>query len=668
MRTRRRKIHSPQAVGESLKSTAARSDAPSRELLLGLAMFAGLVPLLAFGPLLFPVADDVVSAAAAEGYNSQAAYVIAACWLLLVTGAAALLGAGQPPTPEATVAHAHGVARRDRGLQIGMLAVFLLLILVYFPPFLAAGGPYIEDQIHLTALHRMLDGQRPYTDFEFLYGPLMLYPARLWTQVFGYSGLSFYSYVAILEAIQYAALFAIVWVLVPNRNWRLAALIVVGGLMFNALVGPNWSSSRRLLGLAGMVAVAHAPLRHSVIATAAILLGLQLAYSHDVGVAALVGAGAMYALVLARSPGWRVVASGLAVAAGAAAVWFVTSRALLGSGFADYLAEMRDLTARFSAGEAGFRFFWTVNSLALFGTLIFAAVVIGGGLVRNRGRDPQRPDLLLLGAFAYALVSLKSGLNRADHWHLDAAIVPLAIALLAPPGRMLYFGRHARRLVLALLAITSMTYVFGLLPSGSMLASGWVHGAAATLASQDAVASPPRSRAPMIGRARTDSESVGYRLAVLLSSAEWVDRPVLFYSDVWSLPRSVGVFKRDPINDDFLYSDERGLRVRAFLEERPDAVVLMSQEVHDRLYGSLPADSFPEHTRRVKPTVAKRMAGWLSTPHYRGLTTEVRLKDERWRRTVGDYIRPRYVAVARTGRIIMLAPKPRDTIREHVDQ
>lgn len=658
MQTRRRKIHSPQAVGATRAVTAASGKGHTAELVLGLACFAALVPLLVVMPREFPVASGVISAATVEGYNTQAAYAIAAVWLLVTTLAAAVLNVRRvrrlhlelDPSP---------TAAPQRALPwLGMLAVFLLVVLAYFPPFLAQGGPFIEDQIHLTALHRMLGGQRPYVDFEFLYGPLMLYPAWAWTQLFGYTPLAFYGYVALIEGLVYAALFGIVWLLVPDRRWRTFAFLILAGLFFNALVGPNWSASRRIFGLLGLVVVAHAPLRVWAVAGAAALLGLQLAYSHDVGVAALAAAGAVYAVLLVtRGERMRTAAAGLAVAAGAAVVWYAVSLGLLRDGFGDYIAEAADLTARFSAGEAGLRFYWTVNSLAVFGAFIFAGVVIGAGLTRNSGVRPGRADLLLAGAFVYGLVALKSGLNRADVWHLDAAIIPLALALLVPAGRRFDYGDRARVFAAALLGVVSVTYAFGVLPSASLLASGWVRGAQAVLSGDDSQrVDIPQTAAPMIGAGRFNPGSPAYRLATLFAQPQWRDRHVLFYSDTWPLPRLIGVFKTDPINDDFLYSDQRGMRARHFLEQHPDALVVISEEVYNRMYSLIPPDSFPEHTRRFRPTVAKRMANWLSTTHYRGLATEVRLKDERWRRTVGVLVRERYRKAEQVGRFFVLEP------------
>lgn len=634
-------------------------------------MFAGLLPLLAFGPYAFEVPPDVASASAYEGYSARAAYALAAAWLTLSAAAASVLAlarsdvhnySGRPATDQWDPVS--GVPLRtileDREFWLSAGIVFALVVVVYFPPFLAESGALLEANVHLTALHRMLGGQRPYTDFEFLYGPLMLFPARVWMRVFGYSLFSFYAYVAMLEASQYALVVAILWWLVPDRRSRWFALLVLGALMFNVLIGPNWSATRRLPGLIGIVSVAVAPFRVRIILAAAALFGIQLAYSHDIGVACVVAAGVMYAVLFFTGERRRAVLAGAAIALGSVVVWFALALALLGRGFGAYVSEAASLAGRFSAGEAGFRFYWTVNSVALFGALVFTAVTLGTGSVRNRGIRPVRADLLLIGGFVFALVALKSGLNRADLWHLDATIFPLAMALLIPGRRRFAFSARGGMLARALLGVVAATYAFGLLPSLSFDGASWVHGAARAFGASrphPAAAAPP-TPAPVLGLPLRDSSSSEYKLASLLARPEWFRRPIVFYSDTWALPKEIGRYKTDPLNDDFLYSDERGLRFRRFLEARPNALVLINRRVFDRLFGLADPNVFPEYLEHFKPTAAKRIASWLSTTHYHGLEIEARLNDERWRRTVGETLRSRYHAVAEVGGVVVLAPLP----------
>ena len=632
-------------------------------------MFAGLIPLLAFGPYAFAVPRDVMSASAYEGYSTGAAYGLAAGWLALSVAAAGLLVVPRSETRGRVHRHDTGADHRvaigqlvsvvkDRSFWLVAGITFALVVMFYFPPFLAASGSLFEANIHLTALHRMLGGQRPYTDFEYLYGPLMLFPAHVWMRGFGYSLGSFYSYVALLEALEYAFVVAVVWWLVPDRKSRWFALAVLGALMFNVLIGPNWSASRRILGLVGILAVAAAPLRPRVVLVSVLLLGMQLAYSHDVGVASIAGAAVVYTLLAFTAERRRAIPVGLVVTLGAIVVWFLISRALLGDGFGDYVRESADLAARFSAGEAGFRFYWTVNSLALFGVLVFAAIHLGTGLVKKRGVRPTRADLLLAAGFAFAMIALKSGLNRADMWHLDATVVPLALALLIPGRDRFAFSRRGVVFARALLALVAATYLFGLLPSLRFVGAAWARGAAVNFgaAVPRAMAVVPITPAPVLDLPLTDSGSLAYKLAWLLACPEWLERPVVFYAGTWRLAKRIGRYKIDPLNDDFIYSNERGLRFRRFLEARPDALVLIDRRVFNRLFDLADRNTFPEYFERFHPTTAKRIAGWLSSTHYHGLAIEAKQKDERWRGTVGQLLLSRYREVAHVGRIVVLAP------------
>ena len=83
-------------------------------------------------------------------------------------------------------------------------------------------------------------------------------------------------------------------------------------------------------------------------------------------------------------------------------------------------------------GHAGFRFFWTANSLALFGLLAIACVAVGRGLVRSARRVLDSGDRLLVAALVFALVALKSGLTRADLLALEPTVSAAALRFSVP--------------------------------------------------------------------------------------------------------------------------------------------------------------------------------------------------------------------------------------------
>jgi len=654
----------------------------SRWLLGALAVFGGFLPLLLVVPRRVSPPADVVSAATVAGYDTPAAWAVAAGWIILTTLAIALIARRSMPLhrDEADTAATDGPAsddhasggRHDRDRAGGtaddrrvlrpltgrappllLVGVFILLLLVYFPPFLAKSGPFIEDQIHLGALHRMIGGQMPYRDFEFLYGPLMLYVPWVWTKVFGYDLMAFYSFIALLEAVSFTILTAIVWRLVRDPRRRVFVLVVVAALAFNALVGPNWSVSRRLPALLALIALAADPLAFRNLAGAAALLAVQAAWSHDFGAAGMIGAMAILGLAGLHVSWRRAIGSAIGLAAGTAVLWAAIVSSLLGSAFGDYLHEVRFLTSRFSAGEAGFEFYWTANSLAMFLLIAVACVVVGRRLLSRRGPAPIIGDYLLAGAFAFLVITLRSGLNRSDLWHLDAALLPLMLAVLAPTSRRLFTATKIEdRVMIGASAIVAFTYAFGLLPSASFLARGWLRGMRNVAAATAAPAFRPRAPALILGRRSHDTPA--WRMAEYFSDPQRATRPIAFYEDTWPLPKFIGVYKTDFINDDFLYSDSRGDRVRDYLDSHPDAFVVITEDAYNRLAGLSDSTAFPELRRRFQPTVVKRLGGWLSTVHYRGVEAEIAIKDARWRRTVGAYVKARYRVVERFDSFLVL--------------
>jgi hypothetical protein len=369
----------------------------------------------------------------------------------------------------------------------------------------------------------------------------------------------------------------------------------------------------------------------------------------------MIGALAITALAALHGSFRHALRSAVTLVVATAAMWAVLVWSLLGDSFGDYLNEVRYLTSQFSAGEAGFEFFWTVNSLAIFLLIALVIVITGRRLFARRPASPAAADYLLIGACGFLLVTLKSGLNRSDLWHLNAPLIPLMLAALATSSRRIFTAtKFEHRAIVAASAVIAFTYAFGLLPSVSFLARGWWRGLTDDRLAQTWDIPAPHTAAPVLSIERRPPEAVSRRLAAFFSDPQRFGRPVVFYADTWPLPKFIGVFKADFINDDFLYGDERGERVRSFLATNPDALVVMSEEVYDRLFGLADTTAFPEHLRRFRPTPAKRIARWLSTVHYDALDAELAVKDARWRRTVGVYMRDRFRVTGRIESFVIL--------------
>ena len=234
------KRSAPPEVGIALRLAGAQSanrmaqHAPQKKeirLSFGLAIYFGYILLLVTVPYGFPPEASLSTAAAEEGYNVLAAHYVVLAWSLVAVLGSAIYWrwAHRPDSPatEATIGGAATVQRTGKtGYFLEAGCVFLVFVALYAPPFLARYGPYIEDSLFLNYLLRMHCGLTPYRDFQFIYGPLMLYPAFYWTEIFGYSMSSFFGYLSLLEGLQFAVLILVLQRYLPTRSKRYAVFVV----------------------------------------------------------------------------------------------------------------------------------------------------------------------------------------------------------------------------------------------------------------------------------------------------------------------------------------------------------------------------------------------------------------------------------------------------------
>lgn len=630
-------------------------------VLAAAAILAVFVPLLAVVPYWFPVDTDVASAATAVGFNSRAAYygaVLGCLGSVVIVGFLVNRGVLPDGTTESTQLSAESTSTGS-GEPFPLLALGVLVsavLVVYFPPFLDGQGPYFEDNFFLSLMHRMEVGQTPFVDFEFLYGPLMIYPAHWWSELFGFSLTSYYGYLALLEVLALGTLLVLIWRLIPGRRKALVAFFILGVLCLNVSLGPNQNALRKLVPVLAILLVAKKPRSNLALGGAALLIGLQLAYSQEYGIAGLGALVGLYVFLAWREETWYHLYRAAAGVGIVSLVWMVLTWALLRDGFGAYIEETLYLTARMEAGQSAFPFEWTVNSLAAFGLLALASVAVGTALGRGRARETLPGDHLMVGAFVYTLVALKSGLNRCDFWHLDPPFIALAFAFLLPWRRnAVPLPRTSRTLSIALLGVMAITYLFGLAPAGSHAARGWVDGFLDKIAGDRATPETSLStRAPALEPERSEPRSDVMAVARLLSAPPNRDREVLFYGDTWSLDKMVGVPKRYYSNDKFLHSEERGEELRRFLRKEPDALVVIRRPTYERLFGLIPQDSFPELRSRYERTLTKTVGSYLSSVHFEAVLLEKPVREARWTRTVGRYVISHFEPMAEFGDLMIL--------------
>lgn len=590
------------------------------------------------------------------GFDPAVAHLLLAAAALAVVGWYALVG--RRAAPEGAVPP---LASAPPGAARLALGVGLLILLLYFPPFLARYGPYGEDQYFLSALLRERVGQRPYLDFEFIYGPLLIFPIARWFDWLGYSMHAYYWFLAVIEALTFGTAAYALARMVPAGRTRWAAIGVLLVLLINDNLGLSWIALRRLLPVAILLMHARlAPSRHGWLATGGmlgLLAVLSLEYALAVA-AAIVGLAALEALAARRLQ--PVARAGLLLLA-ATGVAGAMAFALMGDGTGDWLRATWLIIALRGGGEAAFPFQVSANAVAVFGLLFLASAWLGTGLTRLPATGFESGDRFLALALAYAVVALKSGLARSDMYHLVppvlglvvVALVPFRFATLAPPAPQ-------RRLALALVALVCLTYAPGLAGAGRFWARGLVLGARDVLSGRPPDgAEPAAARGPRLGAERTSQNPAWVPLAEFLASAPNAARPVFYYERTWGLDKMIGAPKPRGVyaNDDYLVSDEIGLGLRRFLEDHPAALVVIDRPAWDYLQDSTAAPSYRSMfwIGRERSPAVRFLERWSSS-HFGTATVDERVrKRDRWARTVGTHLVAHYAPMAEFGNWLVLA-------------
>ncbi len=619
-------------------------------ILLSLGVLGWALPTI---PMQFGHAEGVVSAAQHEGFNNRIAHLLAVAWLVGLTIVIWLIARGDQTLPPEVEPEEGGAGRNQ--LLLPLLTIIVLCAL-YYPPAFAWHGALIEESIHLTNIHRMIAGDVPYKDFEFLYGPLMLYPAYFWARATDFSLTSFYGYILALELLVMLLILSRVQSFVAGFWARVGAYLLLASLYFNTLLGPNQNGLRKLLGVLILMNVARRPFSGTTWVFNGILLGLLMAYSQEFGGGTAIGITAIYASLFFKQRDPKAILGLFVIGGISLAVWLVTLWLLLTDDMGAYFSTLRYLTGQFDSGEAAFRFFWTVNSAAAFGILALGIWAVGRILARPWERVPGAGELMLVGGLGYAALLLKSGLSRTDQWHLDPVVLALAFALLLPLGeRVPSLPRPARVLGIALIAVLAVTYTFGQFRIARYaFREGLVAGYSGLLQSEP----PAVERAEVVLPAAIymvgDPHPEMLALTEFFATPEMQARKVLPYDDTWSAPYQIGVHKAGYLTDSYIYGDQRGHDLRAMLEADASILVLMSRDTYKWL--GLGPDAAPE-------VPALNLAGFgkyrelrtlLSSPHIPGSLIEEQQKDERWRRLVGLYVMEAYTPIYESDWFVVL--------------
>jgi hypothetical protein len=611
-------------------------------------LFVGYLVLLVLAPAR-PPAPDALNVAAAQGYDINAAFWAAVLWTLFgAAGLAWLSLAGRLAAPAPETARAPDVATHWKFGEVAI--VFALVVLAHWPAFLARYGDYAEDRYLLSTLARMACGETPYSDFEFIYGPLIIAPAHAWMQVFGYSMAAYYALYALALGALHAVVLLVLQRYLPDRRARYVAFAIIAALLLDTLLGLNWIGWRRFLPLFALLVVAARPLDLRAALGAGGLLALAGAYSFEYAAAGLAACGAIYAVLLFKGDLKRVIVCGVVVAATAIAGTLAIAALLTGGALGDYLISTAEIVAAAGAdGLGAFKFYWTLHSAAAFALLSLCVAVAGAGARRALAVELAEGDRLLIGGIALALVSFKIAFQRADIWHMGPPFLALAFLVLTrPPVAAFTFDTRIRQAATALVVVMALANLVGMAPTASQHAVGWLNGARDVFSGRPA-SGPIAARTTSTDRERTQADADIVALAAWLAAPAQRERPVIFYGDLWWLNHRAGVCPIGYLNYDLIYANARR-PIAAEAAAHRNVLVVLSEEQYAVLFeGAIPEPDEPDLT------AAKRLALVTSTVHHTQTPYEQVLKTELWRRNLGAGLVEDFGEAARFGPYVVIA-------------
>ena len=449
---------------------------------LGLS-FAALLYGVFAAPYAIPRHTPVVSAATLTDYNNSAAHFIYGILVIATGFALANLLQRTSAEPSAVIVHEMGLRPTPTVWAVlgGHLVVFLTLFMVkgYF---VFGDGLYFQ---HILA--RMASGAVLYRDVNFLYGPIMVYPAYWLSRAIGVTTAYGVYYVAV-----YLAGIYLLWLCLqavqgcrPDTD-RAFVLLSVG--LFNLLLGMNYVFPRHLLPLAAVLLAwrcVEQPRSGCLIATSGITL-LALSFSLEMGalaVASILGLGCIRVIaswlnrlvasakhraaqpsVAGGGPATMVIGMGRSVTESFRDLFrlaAVSLAALVGWGVMFYaidpsfqaLFESVRPVLSYSAGGGNTPIYLSLPMLSVLGVSVVVVAFLARALL---SKGCQQGMDLVLTLLVLALITLRPAFGKPDAPHIAYGGLPLFLtAMLIVPARMSWMKPR--------------TWIFGVLLLGVMV-------------------------------------------------------------------------------------------------------------------------------------------------------------------------------------------------------
>lgn len=632
-------------------ATVHLTRAPARALTLLGGTWTGYVVLLGLVPGWVPPDPALPNAAARLGYDISLAYVTLLGWSVIAAGLAWLNAADLTiPAPRAM-----GAAYRIPALQkwAERAVVALAILVLYWPPAAARFGPHVEDPYFLAALWRAWNGQTPYVDFEYLYGPLTLYPALAWMRLTGFSATAYYAVYAALQLVFFVGLATLLQAYLPRARDRYLAFALLLPMVADFLLGMNFIAWRYAAAGGVILLIAARPRQVMPAAMAGAVAGVGIAYSYEYGIAAVLSGIGMYLVLLFERDRGRILACAGAFVFGALAMAILAGFALTGADLGAYVASTRHVAGTASTlGLGQFALSWTLNSLSLF--LLLSVVVVTGGLgLRRLGRMPaSEGDLHLAGAAAFALIALRIAFQRVDFLHLAIPFVPLMLVLLLDrPRRLFPTPDGFRAVALAVMVVAAGTQIIGHLPSARWVVISNLRGVLHEVSGRPvAGAFPSRGAATEAERFAARPDVVA--LAARLSAPDAAGRGVMFYGNLWKLAAASGTVPVGYSFYDILYSDAR-FPLADTVRQAPDTIVVMQAPTWAHLQSGKDPGAEPSRLNGLQ-----RIAARVSSVHFEQTALEDDVEYRMWRDSLGESLVQTHRAFDTIDGLVLLERRP----------
>jgi hypothetical protein len=203
-------------------------------------------------------------------------------------------------------------------------------------------------------------------------------------------------------------------------------------------------------------------------------------------------------------------------------------------------------------------------------------------------------------------------------------------------------------MIVALIAVASITRLFGLLPTASYFGEGLILGAKNVLLEQGAGQSEVKARTYSVQSELVQPDKDTVSLANHLAQPTQTDRPVIFYSKLWRLGTHAGVCSSGYSFYKSMYTD--GYKPMAeFLNDHHNTLVIIDEKAYGYLYENLQPRSAP-----AELSIVKKLASWVSSVHYQQKFSAKAVTREIWKRNLGDYLVENYQRAEQFGEIIVL--------------